>query len=75
MLRNTVTYYQRIRKKEISKASKIIARFIDQPSRKTPEGEWNKKYQSLKTIKCFFLGILKKNLSKSSLKNQVILGV
>ena len=31
-------------KKEISKASKIITRFIDQPSRKTPEGEWNKKH-------------------------------
>ena len=40
----TVTYYQRIRKKEISKASKIITRFIDQPSQKIPEGEWNKKH-------------------------------
>ena len=59
MLRNTLTYHQRIRKKEISKASKIIARFIDQPCRKTPEGEWNKKHQSLENIKCCFLGILK----------------
>ena len=44
----TVTYYQRIRKKEISKASKIITRFIDQPSREIPEGEWNKKHQTFK---------------------------
>ena len=43
-----------------AKASKIIARFIDQPSRKNPEGEWNKKHQSLENMKCCFLDILKK---------------